>query len=266
MSERFCIRGCTKPDVHYASCEHHGPDYTGQFPCPGCAPRECRDGSLICDRCFGRMRHLLSDIFDLLGRLRSLADPSKATPMDEAHFRSTTVEAKAPAGVDLLDALHAVEAVASVWEAWGMDLRKVQNDLGAVEYFGAHVLDRHPAVDGLRTAWSVQDAVDQWGVERREKNRRPFEDDADERAEIATPVREWNDPILTRAEAEEVAGSPRTLSRWIKDGLIAPEGRMVIAGVPMLWFRCSDVMKVRTSLRAKMAQTQFKTTDSEDGR
>lgn len=204
------------------------------------------------------MRGLLSDIFDLLGRLRSLADPSKATPMDEERFASNYAESKPPAGVDLLDALHAVEHVASAWETWGQDMHRIQNDKDAVEYFGAHVLDRHPEVDGLRDAWSVQDAVDRWGVERMEKNPRPYTDDPNVEELASFPTREWRDPLLTKAEAIKLAGSARTLRRWEKDRLVSREGRVVIAGIVTDWYRHSDLVAAREAMEAKMRRSQFR--------
>lgn len=104
-----------RPGEHYAACRFSGPDYVGPFPCDGCAPRECRDGSLVCDRCFGRMRALLADGPDLIGRVRSLADPMKATPTDKAPGgRSSATEPPAPIDADLIDALAVLEARAVV--------------------------------------------------------------------------------------------------------------------------------------------------------
>ncbi len=249
MSERACIRGCTLRDVHYASCAYSGPEYTGAFPCRGCAPRECRDGSLICDRCFGRMRALLADARDLLGRLRAIADPSKATPLDQVRVASSSVEPAAPVGADLLDAIAAVEAAVE----WAyVDLSQRTNDLQTMTYLGELLLDRHAPADGVRAMWSVQDAVDHWGVERRDRNAQPWEDD-DDRVEIVTPIPEpQENPIISRAEAEGIAGSARTLQRWIKDGAVVPVGTTYIAGVMTRLFRRAELVGARKEMQDRM--------------
>ena len=119
MSDRVCVRGCVQEAVHYAACpwdhveagSERAAELTGKGvpSCDGCAPRGCRDGSMSCDRCFGRMLRLLDDTPDLLGRLRSLADPRKATPTDQPHFGSTAVEPVAPAPVEPPEPVEPVE-------------------------------------------------------------------------------------------------------------------------------------------------------------
>jgi hypothetical protein len=212
MTERACIRGCIRPGIHYATCEHSGPNYTGQFPCRGCAPRECRDGSLICDTCFGRMRALLADVRDLTGRLTALADPLKATPLDRIRVAATATEPPGPVQADLIDALGAVRAA----EEWAyVDLTKHTNDRETVIYLIELILQRHPARDGVRPAWSVQDTVDQWGVERRTENTFTYPEDNHDTLD-PEPVREWYDPILTVRQAAARANvTQRTVQRWI---------------------------------------------------
>jgi hypothetical protein len=100
MTDRTCIRGCVKRDIHFATCEHSGPTYTGAFPCRGCAPRECREGSYWCDKCFGRARGLLRDVRDLYGRLTAIADPAKANPLDQVRVASTATEPPGPVSAD----------------------------------------------------------------------------------------------------------------------------------------------------------------------
>lgn len=258
MSDRVCVRGCTQRDVHYATCERSGPGWE-DLPnrCRGCAPRECRDGSLICDRCFGRMRGLLGDARDLLARLRSIGDPTKATAYDDVKVgRAPSAAApSAPIGDDLLDAIRAVET-AVPWAS--EDLTPLSNDLDAITWLGALLLDRHaPLEDGTRTAWSVQDAVDRWGVERKPKPGEVFEDD-DERAELTEPVPEWGDPIVGRADAERIAGSPRTLSRWVKNGDVASVGRTWIAGDLTILYRTSELLAVRDGKQARQSSGQYK--------
>lgn len=218
MSERACIRGCAQRDVHYATCEHSGPTYTGAFPCRGCAPRECRDGSLICDKCFGRMRGLLDDAPDLLARLQSLADPRKATPTDQPHYGSTSVEPIAPVGADILDAIGVVEQV--IISIDPADLPAISNNLEQVTWAAEMVLERHPDVGGLRHGWSVQDAVDRWGVERRDRSKRVWEPDVD--GEIASfDVHEHGDPLVSLQDAAALVGETRfTIARWERKELL----------------------------------------------
>lgn len=218
MSDRACIRGCTIADVHFATCEHSGPTYTGAFPCRGCAPRECRDGSLICDQCFGRLRGLLNDAPDLLARLHSLADPAKATPTDQPQLRTRAVEPAAPVPADVLDAIAGVaEVVATVNPA---DLPTLSNDLDLITWLSAMVLDRHPDTDGIRAFWSVQDAVDRFGVERRDRNPMVWEPDTD--GEIATfNVHEFGDPLVSQRDAAALTGvRVQKIIRWEKRGLL----------------------------------------------
>lgn len=247
-SDRVCIRGCTQLDVHYASCEHHGPAYDGEFPCRGCAPRECRDGSLICDRCFGRLRGLLGDARDMLGRLYAIADPAKATPLDQVRVASSSVEPPAPVGADVLDAIAALEQIVE----WAyVDLSTVTNDLDTITWLCAAVLDRHPEIDGIRPAWSLQDAVDKWGIERRERAQRPYVD-LDDPEEETMPIPEWQNPIVGREDAERIAGSAATLRRWVKAGAVAPVGEVYIAGRRTRLFRVAELeaCKARMSERA----------------
>jgi len=261
MSDRVCIRGCAQRDVHFASCEHNGPNYDGVFPCRGCAPRECRDGSLICDRCFGRMRSILADAPDLLGRLRSIGDPTKATAYDDVKVGRAPFAAapSAPIGDDLLDAIRVVEVAVS----WAFtDLTAASNNASTITYLGELLLDRHaPLPDGTRTGWSVQDAVDRWGVERKPKPGEVFEDD-DERLELTEPVPEWQDPLIGREIAEQIAGSARTLRRWVKAEHLAPVGRTWIAGVLTVLYRTSDVVDVRECMAGRQGAVRFKSKES----
>lgn len=253
MSDRVCIRGCSVKDLHFASCRFHGPDYKGAFPCHGCAPRECRDGSLICDRCFGRMRALFADIFDLLGQMRAKGDPLKAAVYDRVKVIAAASQASAPIGDDLLDALMVVEEVVVVWELWRRDLQMISNDAATVEWLGPRLLDRHPSDGGVREAWSVSDAMRQWGAERRDRD--PVEwDDDDDRAEVVEPIAEWGDElaIVGREDAEAVAGSPSTLRRWIKNGSVAVVGEAYIAGRLTRLFRRAELLACRERMRDQM--------------
>lgn len=262
---RVCIRGCTVKDEHFAVCPDYGKTVAGRLvngeivkaTCPGCVSRECREGALICDRCFGRMRRLLHDAPDLHARLMSIGDPAKAKPTDQSPNGTAPFDASEPIPLDLLDASQAVSLALSVWWAWDSDLAAISNDKRAVEWMGRMVLDRHPQVDGLRLAWSVQDAVDRWGVERRDRNPMPYEDDED--GEIAAfPVKEWRDPYISRSAAEHVVGSARSLRRWVRNGELAPAGTFWIAGVRTTMFRTSEVIATRDRMQAQQITGRYK--------
>lgn len=247
MSERTCIRGCVQRDVHYATCVRSGPEW-GLDPerCRGCAPKACREGSLICDADFGKMRALLADTPDLLGRLASIADPAKAVPTDQ--FKTGgggPVEAAAPIGADLIDAITAIKATYSTYVSWGSDLTAMSNDVEAIAWMCSMVLDRHPVIDGVREAWSVQDAVDRWGVERRDPS--TWTEPGEDGEEPIAPVREWGDGLVSREQAAKYADREiRTIRRWETQGLIhrittitGERGRKIAL------FRLSQVLTVK---------------------
>lgn len=234
MYDRVCIRGCTQRDVHFAACpncttaellrkahaEDNELDYTP--PCKGCAPRECRDGSYICDRCFGRMRFLLSETPDLIARLESIADPRKATPTDIFRTGAPQIlEASSPVPVDLIDALASVRGVYFTFQGWGSDLQKMSNDIEAISWMCSLVLDRHRPVDGVREAWSIQDAIDNWGVERVDPRAIEWEDQ-EESEEVVDTIREWREPLLPRDEVMRRAEiSLSTLKRLERGGFVS---------------------------------------------
>jgi hypothetical protein len=168
------------------------------------------------------MRGLLRDVPDLLARLRSLADPTKANVLDQVRVSTSSTEPPAPVGSDLLDAMRVVEVAAS----WAhVDLSTVANNRDYITYLGELLLDRHTPDNGLRSAWSVQDAVDQWGVERRDTDTFVFPTD-DEDDEAGAPVREWFDPLLTVEQAAKRHKlTQRAVQKWVTKGLIAPVAR-----------------------------------------
>ncbi len=256
MSDRYCIRGCVRRDEHYAACARYGGDYTGAFPCTGCAPAECRDGSLICDRCFGRMRALLADGPDLIGRVRSLADPMKATPTDKAPGgRSSASEPPAPIDADLVDALAVLNRL-EPW--WYVTLSDYSNDREVMTWLGEVVLDRHPEVEGLRDGWSVADAMAKWGAERRTDVFVYPDDEGDDEPEAA-PVREWYDPLLTLQQAAKRAKvTQRQVQRWVqKDVVTVVAQHRGPRGSVMKYVYASAVDVAAEAMRANQASTQF---------
>lgn len=273
MADRVCIRGCLQRGVHYASCPDYGmqeafeqalaagvPNVSYTPRCTGCAERPARDHALICDGCFYRLRTLVRDSDDLFGRLKSLADPMKATPTDKAPGgRAQQVEPPAPVDADLLDALNDIGHTLHDWDRHTdyqleESLPDLVNDAEHVRVLGIGFLDRHPLVDGIREFWSVQDAVDKWGVERRTKGPNLWEPEAANEETDASARAEWDDPLLNRDDAAKIAGSLRTLQRWVRSELLAPEGEIFTGGVRTRLFRRSDVMRLREEMRAKVGR------------
>lgn len=250
MSDRYCIRGCVRRGEHYAACQHSGPDYVGPFPCTGCAPREAREGVLICAGCYGRARRLLADIDDMMGRLDSLADPMKATPTDKQPGGGGSVEAPAPVDADILDAIRDVSRTMVAWATFtgrrtiDEAFDDIANDVEDMTRFAEGWLVRTLVdEDGIRPYWTVADAMAKWGPERRTKNDSEWVDDVSGEEVAAIP--EWGDQLLNRDEADREAGSASTLRRWLQRELIAPVGTIYIAGRRTTLFRRSELMRVK---------------------
>lgn len=245
--ERTCIRGCVQRDVHYATCSRSGPGYEGDNPCRGCAPKPCRDGSLICDTCFGRMRGLLGDVRDLVGRLTAIADPLKATVLDQVRVRASTTEPPAVVGSDILDALVTLNAV----HDWAYaDLAQHTNDRDTVAWLVEHVLERHRPIDGLRDAWSVQDVKDQWGVERQSEDVYVFPEEDD--GEEVHPIHEWYDPLLTlRQAATRWNLTQRAVQKWVGKGVLEPVAKLRENGQVVSYFRASAIDKAAREMKTR---------------
>ncbi|WEK60523.1 MAG: hypothetical protein P0Y60_14575 [Candidatus Microbacterium colombiense] len=198
------------------------------------------------------MRALLADGPDLVGRIRSLADPMKATPTDkEPGGGSGSAEAPAPVAADYIDALQMLD---QMWRWWHVDIADYSNDLDTITWLSGMVLDHFPEVEGVREAWSVADAMAKWGPERRTRNEPSwFDPDAlfDPKHDAPRDVPEWDDPIVGWADAAKLAGSDSTLRRWIKKGEIQVAGVFVIAGVQVRQFRAKDLIATRERLAEK---------------
>lgn len=263
MSERVCIRGCVayekgadgvRRPLHYAGCVDYGAE--AATVCTGCVPRECRDGSLICDTCFGKARALLHDAPDLLGRLRSEADAAKSGWNWDTGpvIRSTSTSAPAPVGDDLLDAIHAVEHAMWFYDA---GIEALSNNTAAMTQLGPLLLDTHPADEhGVRETWSLLDALKRWGLERRDTHRHVYPGrlpnaplgsyakfDEEERGE---PVTEWYDPLIDVKQAAERSGvGVRAVQLWVQKGHLTHTSRLRSGdGTWHTYFRTSHVDKV----------------------
>jgi hypothetical protein len=280
-SDRVCIRGCVE-DRHFAACRFHGPDYHGDAPCKGCVPRPCRDGSMICDRCFGRARALLRDAPDIVGRIRSLLDPSKVKSMNPTRAGSS-----GPVGADaslesLAELIEASDQIIrglrglSLWvepDAWGhaparhglgpvaaarsvgescsilLDhLPAVSNDVELAGWLSIVVLDVHkPDADGGRAAWSVQDAADRWGAERRVKGEPSWVPDDPGTVEV-TPIAEWGSDVMTTVEAAVRLGTDqRTVQRWIKKAGVVPAATYREGRAHRRLFRVAELVAARAA-------------------
>lgn len=252
-SERICLRGCTQRRVHWANCPDYGLPDDADRTCDGCVPKECRDGSLICSSCYGYISRLLGEVPDLLGRLHSLADPLKATPTDNLRTGSRGIlEAQPPVPVDLLDAIESIQAVYGFYTSWGSDLTKHANDVEEITYLLEMVITRHPASDGVRLVWSVQDAVDQWGVERRTRGEQPWTEPVDDTEEVVGHFHEWNgrDQLVSRLDAAKaVEISESTMRRMERAGLLVP-WRVKDGSVHRVRFVLSEVEVALKAYRA----------------
>ncbi|WP_424448861.1 hypothetical protein [Microbacterium arborescens] len=278
------------PDLHYASCAWWGLEEglvpaVAELPnapeaCKGCAPAPARDGVMICDRCYRRMRGHIDNAADLVGRLRSLADPRKAMVYDAMRSSSGKgTEAPAPTPADLIDASEDVMRSLRSWAVFvdprsgvigGMpagagslaaydyarrcanvilgDLDRIASDADNVRQLAEAVLVRHPVGgDGARSFWSIRDAVVRYKLERPGSDSE-FSDESDAEQKVSA-VAEWHDRLITRAEAVKIAGSESTLRRWRKDAGLQPTAVTNGALGRVTWFRASHVFAVRDRMR-----------------
>lgn len=259
---QFCVRGCAQQ--HWAVCENLAPEELNKRdaaedagerytpPCRGCAPSVCRAGSLVCDQCFGRARHILHDAPELLQRLRSMVDGGRSRwNWDRVVVSSSLVGAAATVGDDIIDAAHAIETALTYYRA---GLASLTDDPEAMRWIGPLVLDDHPPVDGIRARWSIRDAMSRWGIESRDRSAHPdarpnaprgayarYDDE-----EHVRPVREWYDPLITLEQAaERRQASQRTMRRCAQNGALKPVAHGHGAAWAVRYFRASDVDAVQ---------------------
>jgi len=148
---------------------------------------------------------------------------------------------------DIAHTLHESDRVARP-RSLEQALPDLVNDAEVVRFLGVTFMDRNPLVDALRGFWSVQDAVDKWGVERRTKGPNLWKPDVD--GEMwSTPMPEWGDPLLNRDDAAKLVGSLRTLERWERKNLIAPKGEIYTGGVRTRLYRMPVLVRVRGRCR-----------------
>jgi predicted RNA-binding Zn-ribbon protein involved in translation (DUF1610 family) len=146
-----------------------------------------RQGALICDRCYGRLRRTLEAIPDLVGHLRSIADPLKAQVYDRVLVQGSAPEvAPAPVAADLLDALHDIMQTIGAGQLVPGASADVAYDqaLGAVsfllEQYDVLVNDYDAVVDWWEVVmspsrpdapefWTVARALGRWPMEDRRR-------------------------------------------------------------------------------------------------
>lgn len=97
---------------HWAACPDYGRE---DGACRGCVQVEAREGVLLCERCYRALRRHLEDAADLVGHLRSIADPTKATPYDRIRVDSSRPDMPAPVAADLIDASDDIVRTMRAW-------------------------------------------------------------------------------------------------------------------------------------------------------
>ncbi|MCB8043665.1 hypothetical protein JM654_04000 [Microbacterium oxydans] len=70
---------------------------------------------LICERCYRSLRRHLEDAADIVGHLRSIADPTKAAVFDRIRVQSSAIEIPAPVAADLIDASNDITTTLNMW-------------------------------------------------------------------------------------------------------------------------------------------------------
>ena len=189
-SDRPCMRGCVVRDAHFAACADFGLA-DGERTCAGCVPVSARDGAMICDRCYFRIRRYLDDAPDLVAHLRSITDPTKAAVYDRVMVSSSKPIAPAPVQAELIDASADIVRTLRDWAshvtgkvdgyrlvpgaaadvtfdvAWGfagtiLDAFDEIANTVEIAALGDAILTRHP---GEPDWWSIADASARWPLD-----------------------------------------------------------------------------------------------------
>ena len=117
-SDRTCARpGCMTRGKHFASCPDYGKT---DGDCRGCVPSEARDGAIICERCYRAVRGAITDAPDLVGHLRSIADPTKSSWNFDRLSGGSRAELPAPVQAAIIDASN---DVMTALRAWALDVQ-----------------------------------------------------------------------------------------------------------------------------------------------
>lgn len=193
MSDRYCVRRCTMRGEHYAACPDYGRE---DGACRGCVQVEAAEGVMLCERCYRSLRRYLEDAADIVGHLRSKADPTKATAYDRVRVDSSRPDIPAPVAADLIDASDDIVRTMRAWAlyvqfgeghpwraegleagidaaaAWDdvngcaavilLDLARIANDTVQAVALCQGVIVVH---QGAPDAWTVADAAVRWPLE-----------------------------------------------------------------------------------------------------
>lgn len=73
------------------------------------------DAKRTAERCYRRLRRHLEDAADIVGHLRSIADPTKAAAFDRIRVQSSSIEIPAPVAADLIDASNDITTTLNMW-------------------------------------------------------------------------------------------------------------------------------------------------------
>jgi hypothetical protein len=245
--------------------------------CHGCAPQLAREGAMVCDRCYTSIRRNITNAPDIASRLRSLVDPSKAAVYDRVRISGSAADT--PGLEKLADLLDAAEDVMRTLRTWAVyvdprsgviggmpagagplvvydygrtcadvllgDFDRLANRRDDIIQLGDATITRHPAdEDGIRPFWSVVDAISRYRLERPDTAEVVWEPEDDGDELYSAGVHEWNDRIVTRADALRHAGSAWTLNRWMKEEGLEP---VAVTYGPMgrvTWFRESALTAI----------------------
>ncbi|MGX9348138.1 hypothetical protein [Microbacterium sp. KNMS] len=121
-SDRYCVRGCVVRDEHRDECSTAAAE---RFPCRGCVPIVARAGAMVCERCYRTLRGYLEDAADMVGLLRSIADPSKSSWNFDRIVTAGRVDLPAPVQSEIIDASNDITVTL---RAWAYDLLGVERD------------------------------------------------------------------------------------------------------------------------------------------
>lgn len=257
-SDAGCVRGCVDPGEHFAACPSYGVE-GGE--CSGCVPAPTHRGTVVCADCYRRVRGILRNTPDLIGRLRSLASQGKAVAYSPVKVPAASATAPDQIGAELLDAILAIEGNLRAWSLHfdprslrGLD--EVLTDPDQVPALWDAIVDLHVEDEDGGQHWSVADAMARWGVERRDRDRHVYPVDAaggDDRVIARLPVREWYDELLVSKDAARRARvSESQLRRWVQAGVLEPAARLRDGrGVVTRWFHASAVDAAAEVMRAR---------------
>ena len=187
--------------MHFAVCADFGDDGPGD--CAACVPvTPTHEGTWICERCYRRATRALDDVADLVGAIRSKADPMKSGwNFDRLAVSSSRVDLPAPVAADHIDASNDLVRGLRAWallvqfgkgHPWRAEpleagisaedayedangcaeviadaFDRLANDPGLIGHLVAFLCD--PVIPDAPGQWTVQAAAQKWPLEDRER-------------------------------------------------------------------------------------------------